>query len=331
MGMVFITSILQKVASQIGAEVLLEPEYKFVGYITFKNGKKLCFSRSKLNINGYGSASLAKDKAFSSFFLKKFGYRVPEGQTFFTEKICAKLENSRNIDQGFNFAKQLGFPVIVKPLKLSQGILVTKVYNRSEYYQASEKILQITSALIVEKFCIGNDYRIVVIDNEVAAAYQRIPLSIIGDGKSSVFQLIEQKKENLLHMGRKTIFDLNDFRLYQKLQRQKLNFNSIIPLNARIYLLDNANLSSGGEAVDLTEKIHPDFIKLAVNITKDMALRLAGVDIITSDITQPMVDYHILEINGSPGLEHFAAIGDTQIRRVENLYLKVLQAIEKES
>jgi len=327
--MAFITSILQKVASDIGAEIIIEPEYRLVGYITFKNGKKLCFSRSKLNINGYGSATLAKDKAFSHFFLKNFGYAVPEGQTFFSKKLCTRLGNPRDIDEGFSFAKKIGFPVIVKPLKLSQGILVTKVHNRKEYYKAAEEILEITSAFMVEKFCMGNDYRIVVIDDEVAAAYQRIPLSVVGDGESSIFQLVQQKKASLLSMNRKTIFDLNDFRIYQKLQRQNLDFNSIISQNTRVYLLDNANLSSGGEAVDLTDSIHSDFQKLAVNIAKDMALRLAGVDIITSNITEPIGDYYLLEVNGSPGLEHYAAIGEIQIKRVENLYLKVLQALER--
>ncbi|RUS94124.1 cyanophycin synthetase [Trichormus variabilis] len=329
--MPLITSILQKVASQIGAVILVEPEYELVGHITFKNGKKSCFSSTKLNINGFGSAYLAKDKAYSNFFLNKFGYKVPEGKTFFNAQICNKISNPRNIDDGFNYAKELGFPLIVKPLNLSQGILVAKVHNQTEYYEVAEKILHINSGLIVEKFYSGNDYRIVVLDNEVIAAYQRIPLFITGDGKSNILELMQQKQAQFIKNGRKTIIHFDDFRIDKKLQKQNLSFSRVIPKDTIVYLLDNANLSSGGEAIDLTESIHPDFQKLAVNITKDIGLRLAGVDLITSDITKPMVDYTLLEVNGSPSLSHYAASGEIQTKRVEDLYLKVLKALESET
>ncbi|MGM3305506.1 cyanophycin synthetase [Anabaena sp. WFMT] len=328
--MALLTSILQKVASQIEAVILVEPEYELVGHITFKNGKRSCFSSNKLNINGFGSAHLAKDKAYSNFFLRQFGYRVPEGQTFFNAQICNKLSNPRNIDDGFNYAQKLGFPLIVKPLNLSQGILVTKVDNQAEYYEVAEKILANNSGLIVERFYSGNDYRVVVLDNEIMAAYQRIPLFISGDGKSNILELMHHKQEKFIQHGRKKIIDFNDFRIHQKLQKQNLSFESIIPQHTIVYLLDNANLSSGGESVDYTETIHADFQKLSINITKDMGLRLAGVDIITNDITQPIVDYTLLEVNGSPGLSHYAASGETQAKKVEDLYLKVLKALEND-
>jgi D-alanine-D-alanine ligase-like ATP-grasp enzyme len=328
--MPLLTSILQKVASQIGAVILVEPEYELVGHITFKNGKKSCFSTTKLNINGFGSASLVKDKAYSNFFLRQFGYRVPEGQTFFNEQICKKLSHPRNIDDGFNYAKSLGFPLIVKPLNLSQGILVTKIDNQAEYYEVAAKILENNSGLIVERFYSGNDYRVVVLDNEIMAAYQRIPLFITGDGKSKVIELMHRKQEKFTKHGRKKIINFKDFRIHQKLQKQNLSFESVIPKHRVVYLLDNANLSSGGESLDFTETIHSDFQKLSINITKDMGLRLAGVDIITSDITQTIADYTLLEVNGSPGLSNYAASGELQAKKVENLYLKVLEALEND-
>ncbi|QLE58777.1 cyanophycin synthetase [Nostoc sp. TCL26-01] len=328
--MSLVTSIIQKIAPQIGAVVVVDPEYELVGHITFKNGKTAFFSTAKLNINGFGSAEIAKDKGYSKFFLKHFGYKVTEGQTFFSHRLCKKLDNARDIDAGFEYAKELGFPVIIKPINLSQGRLVTKIHHKTEYYQVARKIFRINSGLIVERFYTGKDYRIVVIDDEVVAAYQRIPLSVIGDGKSSVLELVQQKQEFFLKNMRKIIVNLDDFRIQRKLKKQKLNFQSIVPHGKIIYLLDNANLSSGGEAVDVTESIHPDFQKLALNVTKDMGLRLMGLDLMTQDITRPMVDYVIIEINGAPGLTHYASIGDVQTQRVEGLYLKVLQELEKE-
>nr|WP_208492115.1 cyanophycin synthetase [aff. Roholtiella sp. LEGE 12411] len=326
----FTTSIIKKLAEEIGAVIVTDPEYGFVGHITFKNGNKTFFHTATFDINYFGSAAIAKDKGVSNFFLKQFGYQVTEGQRFFSYKTCEKLSNAKNIDAGFDYAKKIGFPVIVKPINLSQGIFVTKVYTKQEYYQVANKILKNSSGLIVERFYSGNDYRIVVLDDEVLSAYQRIPLFIKGDGKSSVLELMRQKQENFLKFGRKKIIDFEDYRIKLKLQRQKLNFDSVISKDSIVYLLDNANLSSGGEAVDLTESIHPNFQKLAVNITKDMGLRLAGVDIITNDITLPMLNYTTIEVNASPGLTHYASTGEVQTKRVESLYLKVLKALENE-
>ncbi|MEH2234964.1 hypothetical protein [Nostoc sp.] len=115
------------------------------------------------------------------------------------------------------------------------------------------------------------------------------------------------------------------------MRKRKPNFNSVIPKNNIVYLLDNANLSTGGEAIDFNENIHPDFHKLAVSITKDMELRLAGVDILTSDITSPILDYTVIEVNGAPNLTHYASFGEVQTKRGENLYLKVLKALENEN
>ncbi|MEH1929421.1 cyanophycin synthetase [Nostoc sp.] len=327
----FVTSIIQKVAEQIGAVVLLDPECTFVGLITFKNGNKTFFRTSRFSINSSGSVAIAKDKGVSSFFLKKFGYKVTEGKTFFSKELCEEIANCRNIDAGFYYAKELGFPVIVKPLNLSQGVFVTKVHNKQEYYQVAKKILQKVSGFIVERFYNGNDYRIVVLDDEVVSAYQRIPLFIIGDGQSNVLELMQQKQKTFIKNGRKEIIDFEDYRINKNLRRRKLNFNSVIPNNNIVYLLDNANLSTGGEAIDFTENIHLDFQKLAVSITKDMELRLAGVDILTSNITSPMGDYTIIEVNGAPSLTHYASFGEVQTKRVENLYLKVLKALENEN
>jgi D-alanine-D-alanine ligase-like ATP-grasp enzyme len=323
-----ITSILKKVAQEMGATVLLEPEYQLIGHITFKNGKVTIFDQNKLDINGYGAASLATDKGFCNYFIKQFGYQTTEGQTFFSDSICAKIAHPRNICDGWNYAQKLGLPVIVKPVNLSQGILVTKVYNQIEYYQLAAKILAVNPGLIVERFYSGNDFRILVLEQEIIAAYQRISLSVVGDGKSTILELLNKKQEHLIQTAKKASINFQDFRITQNLNRQNLSFDTILDQDVVVYLLDNANLSTGGEAVDFTDKIHPDFQNLAINITKDMGLRLAGVDILTHDITQPLLDYTVIEINATPGLTYYVSLGEKQIKRVEYLYRKVLKILE---
>src|SRR2546423_10813639 len=223
----FVSEVICRVAPRIGAVVLMEPEYRFVGQITFRNGKKVLFRDRNFNINPLASSEIAKDKGYADFFLRHYGYHTSEGQTFFSEERNRRLEVRRTIDDGFDYAKALGFPVILKPNNLSQGVLVTKVHNKKEYYAAAKKILRRTPVMLVQRFYAGNDYRIVVLDDEVISAYQRIPLFVTGDGKSSVEKLALRKQTYFIKIGRDTQIDLTDFRIAQKLKRQRLNLESI--------------------------------------------------------------------------------------------------------
>lgn len=316
----------------MGAKLLIEPDYQFVGQIIFKNGKKTFFRNTNFNINHLGSVEIARDKDYSKFFLKKFGYKVCEGRTFFGDKLNENLqkEKRRDMEAGLLYAQKLGFPVIVKPNNLSQGTLVAKVRSPEEYRNVAKKIFKKTQVLLIERFYPGLDYRIVVLDDKVISAYQRIPLSVKGDGKNSIKKLLEKKQAEFIRSGRDTVIRFDDFRFKNKLKDSSLRLDYVPKKGKIVPLLDNANLSTGGEAVDVTDKIHPEFAKLAINITKDMGLRFCGVDLIsTGKLTDPIEDYSIIEINGAPGLDNYACIGKKQNKIVEDLYLKLLKALEK--
>lgn len=324
----FVSSIILTLAKRIGAEVLLEPESGIVGQVTFRNGKTTFFRNTNFDINPLGSEEIAKDKGYAAFFLAKFGYPVPEGRTFFDRELCKIVPHPRNIDDGFAYAQQLGFPVIVKPNSGSKGMLVTKVHTKKDYYLVARAIFRIEPVLLVQRYYRRNDFRIVVLDNEVISAYQRLPLTVTGDGKSTIQELLQKKQQEFKSIGRDTVIDCHDFRISLSLRRQRLDFLSVLGKEQKVQLLDNANLSTGGDVVELTEKIHRDWSQLAVEITAKMGLRLCGVDILTDDITVPPADYIVLEINGRPGLNNYAAMGKTQTKLVESLYEKILLALE---
>lgn len=324
----FVAEIIERIAPLIEAKVLIEPEYGFVGQITFKNGKKVLFRDRNFNINPQGSSEIARDKGYSDFFLKQFGYKTPESQTCFSDKLNERLDIKRTIDDGFNYAKKLGFPVILKPNNLSQGTLVVKVHNKREFYTVARKIFKRVSVMIVQRFYSGNDYRIVVLDNEIISAYQRIPLYIVGDGKFTIAELLKKKQEDFIKTDRDTVIEIDDFRIRGNLKRHHYKFESVLSKGEKLYLLDNANLSTGGDAIDVTDYIHPDFRELAINISRDMGLRMCGVDVISSDISLPLKEYVVIEINSAPGLDNYASMGEKQMRKVDELYLKVLKALE---
>jgi len=161
------------------------------------------------------------------------------------------------------------------------------------------------------------------------SAYERIPLNVVGDGRSTVRRLLAKKQKRFAATGRDTIVRAEDLRIADNLKRQGLTMRSVIPQGEKIYLLDNANLSSGGDALDVTKIIHPRFKKIAVRLTEDMGLRICGVDLmVDGDITEKPFTYWVLEVNAAPGLDHYAKTGKVQERIVEDMYRKVLKAME---
>lgn len=325
-----VTKMLRKVAERLGASVFVEPEFEYVGLIRFKNGGHTFYRNTNLSINTLGPVEIARDKAYASFFLKHFGYHVPEEQTFFSARWCANLRSKRNADAACRLAKRWGFPVIIKPNNLSQGVLVTKAHTVRELRAAARAILRKTNVFLVQRFIAGRDYRLVVLDDEVISAYERTPLAIAGDGKSSVLRLLRRKQKEFQIQGRDTQLALDDFRIAWTLRRRGLTLASVPPKGGTMRLLDNANLSAGGDSADVTHVVHSEYRDLAVAVTRDMGLRLCGVDLLAPDIAQPLhSSYVILEINAAPGLDHYAAKGGAQEKIVEDLYEKVLRAIEK--
>lgn len=329
----FCSDLLCKIAPLVWARVELEPEYGYVWEVIYdewkENEKRVLFRNSNFNLNPLWSVEIAKDKWYTNYYLKKKWYSIPEWNTFFSSKHNEKLHIKRTIDDWFEYAIKLCFPVVLKPNNLSRWILVWKVSNKKEYYALAKKIFKLTNVMIVEKFAEWNDYRLVVLDNEVISTYQRIHLNVTWNWKSTILELLQAKQLQFERDWRWEKIDFSDFRIRTVLKRKWFTLDSVLADWQNVSLLDNANLSTWWDSEDFTTTVHPDFVDLAVRVTKDMWLRLCGVDIITSDITKPLQEYRIIEINWAPWLDNYAAKWEEQQKVVEWLYIKILQAMWK--
>lgn len=326
------SEIISQIAPKLGLKVNIEPQFRWVGQIITPDGRKFYFRNTNFDLNSLGAAEMAKDKDYAAYFMRLEGYPVPEGKTFYSDEWCKIIGSDRDIHAAYGYARGLGFPVIVKPNSKSQGLGVSKVCNRREFYQAMRGVFNRAKdrVALVQEVIEGDDYRIVVLDEEVISAYQRLPLSVVGEGQSSILELLNKKQEEFIGHGRDTRIRFDDPRMVVKLRRMKLWWDSIPKKGEKMALLDNANLSTGGEAVDVTEIIHPDYRKLSIQLVKDMGLRYCGVDLITQDpIKKPPHHYTIVEINAAPGVDHYAQIGKEQRKLVERMYEKILLAIIK--
>jgi D-alanine-D-alanine ligase-like ATP-grasp enzyme len=209
--------MFRKIAPKIGARIVIEPEWKVVGQIIFKNGRKRYFRGSTLDLNPVGASDISKDKDYAAFFMKQMGYATVSGKTFFSTEHCKRIGSRRNIDAAYRYAVSIGLPVIVKPNSGSQGVGVAKVSTKKEFYRAMRFVFKRDRVALVQTAVSGKEYRVVVLDKKVISAYQRIPLNIVGDGKSTVRQLLTKKQKQFVASGRDTIIRAEDARIAENL------------------------------------------------------------------------------------------------------------------
>ncbi len=333
MDLPYLSRLITKLAPKVRARVVLEPEWGYVGQIIYKNGVTRSIRHLSLDLNPIASSDIARDKGYAKFFLQERGYPVAGGFTVYSPKWAKVIGSNKSIAYALKKAKKYNFPLVVKPNSKSQGTGVEVVHTMTELKTALTSIFKYDNVALVEDYLPGLDYRIVVLDNKIISAYTRVPLSVIGDGKKSILKLLKEKNQLFIKTGRDTRINFKDIRIKNKLKRNGYTFASIPMKAEQIFLLDNANLSTGGDSVDVTHKIHSSFKKLAINITRDMGLRICGVDLMLTkgDITEDMnkTKYYVIEINSAPGLDHYVTTGKAQKRIVEDMYLEVLKALGK--
>ncbi len=248
------------------------------------------------------AVELACDKEGTKRILKDSGIPVPRGTVI---KSIKDLEDGI-IDVG-------GFPVVIKPLDGNHGRGITiDVRTFLEAEDAFELAQEVSDGVIIEKFHRGKDYRVLVIDGHVVAVAERVPAHVTGDGRSSLSQLIEiTNKDPRRGDGHDNVLTriVIDQTSQDVLARQGFSLDSVPAQGQVVYLKATANLSTGGISVDRTDEIHPENIWLCQRVARIIGLDIAGIDIVTPDIKQPIRDTDgvIVEVNAAPGFRMHTA------------------------
>ncbi|MBZ4653391.1 MAG: cyanophycin synthetase [Peptococcaceae bacterium] len=250
------------------------------------------------------SVDIAGDKNLTKQLLAEGGIPVPWGDVARTE------------DEAVKIAVKLGDSVVVKPCNGNQGKGVTlNLKSEAEIRTAFRIAKEYSEDIIVEKYIVGKHYRLLVVGNKMVAAAERIPAHVIGDGIHSVEQLIELANQDPSrgeeHEKPLTKIKIDPAALLV-LAKQKMHTSSVPEFKQVVYLRENANLSTGGTAVDVTEEVHPEISQLAVRAARIIGLDVAGVDLVTPDIKRPLdKEGAVIEINAAPGIRmhHFPSRG----------------------
>lgn len=264
------------------------------------------------------SADIACDKVISKELLSQVGIPVPRGIVCMT------------VDEAKEAATKVGFPIVIKPINGNQGKGVSlNIQSIDEIPDAFRIAAEVSENILVEEYVKGNDYRVLVVGNQIAAVSLRVPAHVTADGKHTIAQLVELKNQDVnrgeCHEKPLTKIKIDEISMIV-LMKQGYTPESIPEKGVRIYLKGNANLSTGGEAIDVTDRIHPYNQEIAIRAAKTIGLDIAGVDITCMDIGKPLYSQHgvIIEVNASPGIRMHLYPSKGKPRKVGNAIVDML-------
>jgi len=238
---------------------------------------------------------LACDKEDTKFLLEQSEIRVPKGDIITRE---SSLERT---------CRYVGYPLVVKPVGGNHGRGITiNIKNYEDALVAFGEAKKVSNSVIIEKFITGEDYRLLVIDNKLVAAAKRTPAHVVGNGVSTIQELIDEVNsdprrgyghENVLTQI--TVNELTKGIIHAK----GYTLETVLPEGEKLLLKDTANLSTGGTAEDVTDIVHPANVFMAERISKIIDLDICGIDIMTTDISKPLEETGgaVLEVNAGPG------------------------------
>lgn len=241
------------------------------------------------------SVEIACDKEDTKDLLEVNGISVPRGRIVRTEEGM------------FEAIERIGYPVVTKPINGNHGRgATTNITNAEDALVAFAAAKEHSRSIIVEKFITGNDYRLLVINHQFVAAAMRTPASVVGNGTSTIQELIDEvNKDPRRGYGHEKVLTAIkvDHHTEVILKEKGLTLDSVVPKDELLLLKPTANLSTGGTAEDLTDLVHPYNVFMAERISKIIGLDICGIDIIAPNLTTPIDENGgaVIEVNAGPG------------------------------
>ncbi len=241
------------------------------------------------------AVSIAQDKLLTKELLSLHCLPVAYGR-----KTLSKLD-------AISGAQEIGYPVVLKPQYGNQGKgVIANINDDTALSSAYDLLIKDYPNIIIEKHIHGNDYRVCSVYGDIVAVSERIPPYIIGDGLSSIEQLISTMNEDTRrgedHEKELTKIKI-DATLIAYLKQKNYSLESLLPKEQKLTLKDNANLSTGGFAIDHTDSICEENIELCQRAACAIGLDICGIDLLCQDISKPLTEGGaIIEINAAPGI-----------------------------
>lgn len=260
----------------------------------------------------------ASDKALTIRLLSDVGIPTPRHKV------------ARTADEAVRAAAELGFPLVTKPLDVSHGRGISLNLSSPEEVRWGYEIAsEYNPRVLVETFLEGKDYRVLVINNKVVAVAERVPAHVVGDGEHTIGELVDiVNSDPRRGFGHEKV--LTRIRITHQtevlLKRAGYTLDTVLAPGEVFFLSSTANLSTGGTAIDRTAEIHYETRELARRAAMVIGLDIAGIDIITPDISQPLreVGGGIVEVNAGPGFRMHLQPSEGKPRNVARPVIQML-------
>lgn len=253
---------------------------------------------------------LAGDKEDTKFILSQAEIPVPKGEI---------IRSESGLKDAVDYLK---YPLVIKPIDGNHGRgVTTDIRTWDQAVVAFESAKKISSSVVVEQFITGEDFRILVINYKLVAAAKRLPARVIGDGISTVQQLIDKTnadpRRGYGHEKVLTYITIDDI-THKLLTIKGYSLDSVIAKDEILVLKDTANLSTGGTSVDVTDIMHPSVVFMAERISRLIGLDICGIDYMCEDITKPQSEIGgaVIEVNAGPGFRMHLAPAEGLPRNV---------------
>jgi cyanophycin synthetase len=250
---------------------------------------------AELDATSAVAESIAQDKDLTKKLLRAAGVPVPLGRP------------ASDPDDAWAAARQVGLPVVLKPQDGNQGKGVTVNITTREQLDIAWRAAAEYGEVMVERFLPGCDFRLLVVGNKLVAASRREPPQVVGDGVHTVRELVDivnqDPRRGEGHATSLTKIRLDDIAV-ARLDAQGLTPASIPAKGQRVILRNNANLSTGGTATDVTDEVHPEVAARAVAAAQMVGLDICGVDVVCESMLRPLEAQNggVVEVNAAPGL-----------------------------
>lgn len=309
------SSILREAASRDIPAIKLEDNSTWqLGY--GNNQKRI--SATITSSTSHSAVEIVCNKEICRNLLKSMSVPIAEGAAI------------GSLDQLKDTIDSLRYPLVIKPANGNQGRGVTTDITTFEQAENAFKLAStLCERVIVEKYIPGFDYRLLMVDGKLAAAAKRTPAHVVGDGKSTVQQLInEVNSDPNRGDGHKNVLTKIQPELAESfiLSQKNYTLKTILDTNEILYLDYAANLSKGGTAEDVTDEVHPDVVKVAERVSKITGLDICGIDLMAQSLERPLAETGgvVLEVNAAPGFRMHLSPSKGESRNVASPVIDML-------
>ena len=285
--------VIIKDAISRGIDYEILNESKSIVLFKNKNKSEFVIEGNKTNRDSYIFPIITDDKYIAKQIMKENRLNVPNAI------LLKKNMDSNDIElilKPFYNSK-----LVVKPRNTNYGTGITvfsKNATKSQILNAVKYAFNFDDNVLIEEYIKGMEYRFLVIDGKCLSVCHRRVASVVGDGKATIKQLIEEKNKEPWHYLTATPVKMDE-PVVEFLKLQGYDYDTVLPENKRVFLRTNSNCSTGGESIDMTETMPEYFKQVAEKAAKSFCAKICGVDIIIEDLKKD--NYSIIEINDNPG------------------------------